>query len=177
MSNRQAVDDLLAMYEQYKQAHRTEAELVTKLAKAKVLQADTAELAHDYLAAKQTVQTISDAMTFANPIIWMLYKYEAYANEPQPIRTVQDFRIHCSKPDYICTKRYTFLNDALIKNGSAPLDDRGVYPDSMLLEDIARSESITALVDDSAFQKQWDTYEYHQQEGAVKKWENFKQLT
>lgn len=172
MTNREHVDTLLAMYEEYKQLHRTEAEFLTQLAKAKVLGINTDELAKKYLAAKEAVQKISDAMTFTNPIVWILYKFEAYAIDPQAIRTLQDFRIHCSKRDYICTKRFTFINQQLEQKGLPTLSDPS-RSEQQSLDDLASAPEIVALVDDPEFQHKWDAYEYFKQDNQIKKWENF----
>lgn len=174
MSNREAVDALLAMYEEYKVLHRKEAELVTQLAKAKITGEDSRQLGRDYLEAKHAVQTISDAMTFSNPIVWMLYKFEAYRDETQPIANAHDFRLHCSKPDYICTKRFTFLNQELAKRNQPTLLYRSAYPDNMSLQDVANSTAIIEMTNDSGITAAWDEHEYHHDEsGTVAKWMNF----
>jgi hypothetical protein len=102
----------------------------------------------------------------------MAYKFFAYKTEAQPIRTLADFRQHCSKPDYICTKRYTFLNQQLVDRNKKPLTDETFDP-RMSLEQIFVSPELDQLTQDAQFMKAWDDYEYNHQDDRVAKWENF----
>ena len=108
-SARAAVDRLLDMYDEYKTlaAKITAAERRLALAKLKNSGVEQIRIELDNLLHSQ--QQLSDDMTFDTPLIWVMYKFEAYQDEAQPIRTMHDFRLHCSKPDYICTKRFIFL--------------------------------------------------------------------
>lgn len=171
--NRKAVDQLLAMYDEYKAVQAQEAHLSTKLAKAKLknLTADMTQA--EYNDVKQELQKIADDMTFANPIIWMLYKYEAYQHEAQPIRTMHDFRLHCSKEGYICTKRFRFLNKQLKKVESVPLTDIAYYPDDMIVAEVAGSWPLHTLMESASFSELWWKYEYYTADGRVAKWENY----
>ncbi len=119
------------------------------------------------------MQTLSDAMTFDTPRIWIEYKYRAYADEPQPITTMHDLRLHCSKPGYICTARYTFLNDELTQAGEPPLSDRAAYPDSMDIGALLESPRLDALSDETF--AAWRQHEYHRDaEGRVAKWQSYR---
>lgn len=168
-----AVDQLLAMYEQYKKVSSKQAQLSQQLAKAKLLNMSTQKLHSEYTTVTMDLQKISDKMTFANPIIWIMYKYKAYAAEAQPITTMQDFRIHCSKLGYICTKRFIFVNEALRNNGLTPLSDANIYPDDMDLSEIIHSHDLQLLLEDKVFTSLWDSYEYNLVDGRVAKWENY----
>jgi len=171
--NRKAVDQLLAVYGQYKAIQAREASLSTKLAKAKLKNSPDETTQAEYNDAKQELQKIADAMTFANPIIWMLYKYEAYQDEAQPIRTMHDFRLHCSKEGYICTKRFRFLNAQLKKLGSVPLTDIAYYTDDTTVGEVAESRPLHNLVESTSFADLWQKHEYHTTNGRVAKWENY----
>ena len=100
-----------------------------------------------------------------------MYKFEAYQDETQPIRTMHDFRLHCSKPGYICTKRFIFLNAHLCSNGQRPLTDSKKYPYEMLLSEIF--PLLGEIEQDKAFLSSWRAYEYYQEDGAIKKWQNY----
>lgn len=166
----QQVNQLVAMYNDHKALLARQSDCQRQLAKAKIRHEDTTRLqaAYDDLAAQ--MQLISDTMTYASPSIWILYKYEAYANEPQSIRTVQDFRQHCSKPGYICTKRFDFLNAALVQRGAAPLTDESVYPDMMPLIDVL--SEVDDVENDGMFMRAWHNHEYYRDGERVAKWEN-----
>lgn len=171
--NRKAVNQLLAMYEQYKVVQAQEVRLSTKLAKAKLKNLPDETIYAEYNDAKQELQKIADDMTFATPIIWMLYKYEAYQHEAQPIRTMHDFRLHCSKEGYICTKRFRFLNEQLKKAEGVPLTDIAYYPDDMIVAEVAGSRPLHTLVESASFTELWRKYEYYTANGRVAKWENY----
>lgn len=167
---RHQVDALLGMYDEYKQAVEARESLASQLAKAKLKHVPSDELQVAYDDAVHRVQAISDAMTFASPLVWMMYKFEAYKNEAQPIRTMHDFRLHCSKPGYICTKRYNFVNDELLKRGQTALSDTAAYPDAALLSDAYGA--IASLPADPVCMAAWGKHEYYRDGERVAKWED-----
>ena len=170
-SARAAVDKLLDMYDEYKTltAKIAAAERRLALAKLKNSGVKQAQIELDRLRCNQ--QQLSDDMTFDTPLVWVLYKFEAYQDEAQPIRTMHDFRLHCSKPGYICTKRFIFLNAHLCSNGQRPLTDSEQYPDEMLLSEIF--PLLGEIEQDETFLSSWRAHEYYQEDGAIKKWQNY----
>ena len=170
-SARAAVDRLLDMYDEYKTltAKITAAERHLALAKLKNSDIEQAQIELDVLRRDQ--QRLSDAITFDTPLVWVMYKFEAYQDEAQPIRTMHDFRLHCSKPGYICTKRFIFLNAHLCSNGQRPLTDGKQYPDEMLLREIF--PLLGEIEQDEVFMSSWRAHEYYQEHGAIKKWQNY----
>jgi len=167
------VEVLLRQYAQYTRLAQQEALTARALAKAKLKAKPLDELLNEHTTLKDQLQKLSDEMTFATPAVWMQYKYEAYKHEAQPIRTMNDFRVHCSKPDYICTKRYTFLNQSLVRRGEPSLADTHTYPDTLSLDEVLQTPALTHLLHDDDFMKAWAAYEYHTADGRVAKWENF----
>lgn len=125
----------------------------------------------DIEVAEQNLQRISDEMTFTNPVVWMMYKFKAYAGTSQAITDMADFRKHCSKPGYICTKRYRFLNQQLHQYG-IDLNDSTKYPDDMSLEQAYGLPALVALAQNDDFMVQWNRYEYNLDNDRVAKWEN-----
>lgn len=132
---------------------------------------EIAELTAQIESTADDLQRISDEMTFANPVVWMMYKYKAYQGTSQAITDMQDFRKHCSKPDYICTKRYLFLNEYLSRRG-IDLNDNSLYPDTLALPEVYGSKPLLTLLRDANFMAEWDRHEYHTVDGRVAKWEN-----
>ena len=151
-SARAAVDKLLDMYDEHKAltAKIVAAERRVALAKLKNSSGEQIRIELDDLRHNQ--QQLSDNMTFDTPLVWVMYKFEAYQDEAQPIKTMHDFRLHCSKPGYICTKRFTFLNAHLLSE---------IFP---LLADIEQDE---------VFLSTWRAHEYYQEDGIVKKWQDY----
>lgn len=170
MTTRQAVDKLLQQYGDYKKRAEAIQNARRRLAKQKLAGAATDETRQQLAELEKAQAELSDAMTFATPLIWLMYKFEAYQDESQPIRTLHDFRLHCSKSGYICTKRFNFLNAYLQKVAKTPLTDRKVYPDSMLLSQLF--PEIEKLNDDADFLDEWCRHEYYQEDGIAKKWQD-----
>lgn len=110
---------------------------------------------------------LSGEMTFATPLVWILYKARAYKNTPQAIDTFGDFRAHCSPEGYICTKRYRFMREYLQQH-AVVLD---TYDNSLLLEDFAKQSKIANLENDTTFMHQWQAQEYYRTKGDIAKWQ------
>ena len=170
-SARVAVDKLLDMYDEYKTLTAKIAAAERRLALAKLKNSDVEQARIELDNLRHSQQQLSDAMTFDTPLVWVMYKFEAYQDETQPIRTMHDFRLHCSKPGYICTKRFIFLNAHLCSNGQRPLTDSKKYPDEMLLSEIF--PLIGEIEQDEAFLSSWRVHEYYQEDGAIKKWQDY----
>ena len=170
-SARAAVDKLLRMYDEYKTltVKITAAERHLALAKLKNSDIEQAQTELDVLRRDQ--QQLSDDMMFDTPLVWVMYKFEAYQDEAQPIRTMHDFRLHCSKPGYICTKRFIFLNAHLCSNGQHLLTDSEQYSDEMLLSEIF--PLLGEIEQDEAFLSNWRSHEYYQEDDVIKKWQDY----
>ncbi len=123
--------------------------------------------------AKSQLASISDAMKFDTPVIWMMYKHRAYLATPGAIETLADFATHCSKPGYICTKRFTYLNDYLSRSGMKSLSDADAYPLNTRMPEIYELQDILGLANDPAFMEGWRRYEYHHDGERIAKWENY----
>ena len=169
---RAAVDKLLCMYDDYKTLITKIAAAERHLALAKLKNSGVEQIRIELDDLRHSQQQLSDDMTFDTPLVWVMYKFEAYQDEVQPIRTMHDFRLHCSKPGYICTKRFIFLNAHLCSNGQRPLTDSKQYPDEMLLSEIF--PLLSKIEQDKAFLSNWRAHEYYQEDGAAKKWQDYK---
>lgn len=164
-----SVDELLEMYGRYGQLLAEQREVQKQLARVRLAGGDAGELAVQADALSTQLQELSDSMTFDTPQIWIAYKYRAYQDEAQPIATLHDFRMHCSKPGYICTARFEFLNDALARAEQARLSNRTAYADEMELSELLSSGVLDAL--DETTLETWREHEYYRDEaGRVAKW-------
>lgn len=170
---RQEVDGLITAYKKYKQLVQDEAVLSSSLAKQKILGVVDEKLSEKRSVIQQKLRDLSDSMTFSHPFVWILYKFEAYKDEAQPIRTMRDFRIHCSKEGDICTKRFAFVNERLERAGRRTLRDSEYYGDAMLLDALIEDNSLLELVSDSEFVRLWGTHEFNIDNGRVAKWESY----
>jgi len=111
---------------------------------------------------------VSDEMTFANPIIWMMYKDIAYKGAQNEIRDWAAFKDHCAPEDYICGKRFRFLERYLRDKNNLEL--KTLFPDEMPLPRIYRDRQVADLVEDERFMKAWQENEYLRTDGLVNKW-------
>jgi len=116
-------------------------------------------------------QTISDAMTFDNPLVWIMYKYTAYAGTEQEIRTIQDFADHCSHEGCICGKRFIFLNQCLVDMFGKNLQT--LFDPHTSLDKLQDYSYIYDLIYNDLHMKRWKKYEYYCRRGRVSKWQNF----
>ena len=171
--DRAAVDRLLQMYASYKQMALGLSDLSQQVAKQKLLGGRDKVLEQEFQKKTDALQTLSNEMTFANPVVWIMYKRLAYEDEPQPIKTYHDFRLHCAKPGYICTNRYIFLNRYLASSGLPELSDHSAYPDEKDVREILEDNAFINAIKNTDFQTQWDAHEYHKIDNRVAKWENF----
>jgi len=170
-SARASVDKLLDMYDEYKALTAKIAAAERRLALAKLKNSSGEQIRIELDDLRHSQQQLSDNMTFDTPLVWVMYKFEAYQDQAQPIRMMHDFRLHCSKPGYICTKRFTFLNTHLCNNGQCLLTDDERYPDKMLLSEIF--PLLGEIEQDEAFLSSWRAHEYYQEDGIVKKWQDY----
>ena len=169
MSRVLTVDDLLAMYGQYEQLLESQRAVEKQLARAQLRGEETSGVRMSLETLTRGLQELSDSMTFDTPWVWMEYKYRAYADSPQLIATMHDFRLHCSKPGYICTTRYAFLDAELERLGGPSLSDKTVYPDDRDLMHVLDSGVFDVLGD--TFLRAWRRHEYFRDDtGAVAKW-------
>ena len=168
---RAAVDRLLDMYDEYKTLAAKITAAERRLALAKLKNSDIEQVQTELDVLRRDQQRLSDTMTFDTPLVWVMYKFEAYQDEAQPIQTMHDFRLHCSRPGYICTKRFIFLNAHLCSNGQRPLTDSEQYPDEILLREIF--PLLGEIEQDEVFMSSWRAHEYYQEDGAIKKWQNY----
>lgn len=175
-ATRPALDDevarLLEAYGRYKGLLEQQQTVSSKLAKQKLRGDVSSKDKASFERLTDELQRLSDSMTFASPTVWMRYKYEAYQNEAQPIRTMHDFRMHCSKPGYICTKRFMFVNEQLARRQLPLLTDAKAYGDGMSLGKLLADDVFAMLERDEGFMDKWAEYEYHTVNGRVAKWEN-----
>lgn len=124
----------------------------------------TEELDNKLNLLKLDQQRVSDEMTFANPIIWIMYKYKAYKDTNNEIKTVEDFINHCSPVGYICTKRFKFVSRYMKFNKLFDLKDN--------LSKVYKSEALLKIVNNAKFMKLWKQNEYLIKDGRISKWQN-----
>lgn len=122
---------------------------------------------------------LSDRMKFQNPLIWMMYKYEAYKDNPEgvegvtsPILTLAALREHAKK-DGMCGKRYNYINAALRqKNQGEDLNDDAFVAADTNLADVIKDQRFVNLALDPAFMAEWVKNE-NDEDG---KWGNYKKV-
>lgn len=189
---REQVGALLLQYRQYlaldhrvQELERSKMTLAAKLAKchdvriSEVLRnadvyPELSSVAVEVAQAEAHRQQISDAMTFPDHIVWTMYKYEAYRGTAAEIRTMGHLRAHCRPKDYICSKRFRFLNSYLRRRHGTDLTDHVRFPESTDLSRILMEPMLVNLLEDPEFMSQWRGHEYFQTNGRLQKWADFR---
>jgi len=129
--------------------------------------------AHQKQKIKRLLQEQNEiglSMKFQNPLIWAMYKFEAYALESGAIRTVGDLVLHCHV-DGICHKRISYINTWLRSYGEGKSITDGLFKDSTLIPEMYKDEKFMAMLIDSLFMKGWLEFENHEQG----KWYGYKE--
>lgn len=165
--------EVAKLVDQYKQWMRLEAE-VGELKSRRPL---AIEIEKRIEELKLEQKQLGEAMTFANPLIWLLYKIKAYQGTEKALENLGDLRKHCESPTYICHKRLDYLNWALQKRfGKNLLDDS--LDSGLGLAEIVEGGELLELSEDREFMEKWQKYEYFRQVDEnkrlrVAKWENY----
>jgi hypothetical protein len=164
-----SVERLLLQYREYKEISKN----IIDLENSYLLEKNSDVLSRiDEL--KTRLARLSDEMSFANHIVWMKYKREAYRNQSGEIASFRDFKKHCSPVGYICTKRFQFLATFLSEELGVDVLNSNNFKDSMdLLEFMERSE-VQGLLENKKFMEGWQKNEYYISDGKINKWGNFK---
>lgn len=112
---------------------------------------------------KSLRDSLSDIMRFDTPLVWVGYKTLAYRDTKYEIKTITDLKDHCSDPDDICAKRFRYISNIINE-----VDDSS--PISVLWE---KSE-IFAKLSTQDLLIGWVTHEFHEVDGRICKWENYR---
>jgi hypothetical protein len=120
---------------------------------------------------KTRQQTLWDGMFYDSPVIWLMYKYQAYRASQNEIATMGNLKKHCEPVAYICTKRFIFMHNYALHNIGVDILE---IPDDALLPEIYKSDWMMQLVNDPVFMQTWREHEYYKEGGHVAKWQSFK---
>lgn len=114
---------------------------------------------------------IGDEMTYADPIVWMMYKHQAYLRTDHKITIMRELRDHCNDHGGICAKRFNFLFVFIKTKYSKNITDPKEFPNDMRIEEFYESELMDLVVSDEDFMNQWRKYEFYKRNERVAKWE------
>ncbi|MEN9552137.1 MAG: hypothetical protein RI935_514 [Candidatus Parcubacteria bacterium] len=159
---RREVDALLLAYKNYKEldAQIASGLILSEKPKFNLLGKPGVMQNLDPLAeAKKRLDEIGNGMKFQNPLIWLIYKYEAYQHEDKPLKTVADLIAHC-EVDGICHRRFDAINRYLREkhNGGDITNLAFVSPETSM-EDLAKDKRFIAICFDLSFQTKWSRHE------------------
>jgi hypothetical protein len=163
--SRSETDNLLAMYAQYM-------ELTRQIENKDGLFSRTPGKigASDLMLERKQ---LGEAMKFQNPLIWMMYKYEAYKNTSKPVLTTKMLREHCENKTDICFKRYDYINTALRqKNQGEDLNSDEFLAADTDLAAVINDQRFVNLALDPVFMAGWVKNE-NDEDG---KWVNYKKV-
>ncbi len=129
----------------------------------------------DYRTAKteEEKSRIGDAMTYADPVVWMMYKHLAYLGSDHEIATVGALREHCSDHGGICAKRFNFLTSSLKAICGADIRNPEEFADEMPIEEFYQGAIMDHAIQDQSFMRSWTLHEFWKEGDRVAKWENY----
>ena len=117
---------------------------------------------------------IGDSMTYADPVVWMMYKHKAYFGSDHEIETVGALREHCDDHGGICSKRFDFLARTLKNSYGKNILDKKQFADDMSIEDFYGSDMLNDIVSNGDFMRTWESHEFYKKNDEVAKWQNYK---
>jgi hypothetical protein len=116
---------------------------------------------------------IGDDMTYADPIIWMMYKHKAYKGSDHEINTLGDLKEHSVDHGGICAKRMRFLGTYIKNIYGKDILDSSEFSDDTNLVDFYDSNLLNEVVNTEAFINEWQKNEFFKKNGVVAKWSNY----
>ncbi len=117
---------------------------------------------------------IGDAMKYKDPIIWMMYKHEAYIHTDHAIQTLKDLKEHSIDHGGICSRRFTFIHTWAKEKYAQDILDDTVFKPGISIVDFYNSTIMQTLVNDPSCMEAWQNHEFYTHNGKVAKWENYK---
>lgn len=170
------INTLVSQYNEYMAMYNQKNDLELELSNKDLDEESKNNLYLKIEDLSRKLDKLGDDMKFDNPIIWIMYKFEAYKNETWKIETVKDLIKHCFKrPDYICWKRIDFLAKYLKEKFNLDIfDENSIDQNENILNFLKENNYIQILSQDEDFMKNWLKFEYFTKWDIVAKWENYK---
>ena len=109
---------------------------------------------------RKELEKVGESMKFQNPLIWLYYKYSAYADEPgKAINTVGDLIAHCDV-DGICYRRFDAINLYLRhKHEGKDMKSSRLFSRDIQLDKVAEDPRFIAMCLDTEFATLWSNHE------------------
>lgn len=170
VNSKNSVNKLLMQYASYKELVKEIDEIKRQLAKQKLLNKDLSKITKELNLLEGKQSKVSDSMVFKTPIVWLMYKFLAYKDEPQPMNNLRALKDHCSNPNGICTKRFKYINRYLKSINEAELTDKTEYPDELTLDNLFDKFLNFNLNRDLI--ADWQKHEFYEENGIIKKWKD-----
>jgi hypothetical protein len=160
------VDALLAAYEKYKSlASQIASDVVPANAPKFTFGSNQGAMQNldPKRELKRELEKVGEGMKFQNPLIWLRYKYLAYANEPgKSISTLEDLIRHC-EVDGICHRRFDAINLYLRRKYSGKDMVSSAFMDRRIgLDEVGQDPRFIDMCLDQEFMGTWSNYENSQ---------------
>jgi hypothetical protein len=117
-------------------------------------------------------QKIADEMFYDDPIIWMMYKKEAYKNTQDAINSLGDLKEHATGHG-ICAKRFNFLRNYILEKSDIDILNSEIFANELSLDDFYDNDIINNLIQDIYFINKWTEYEFFKKDSKIAKWQNY----
>ena len=108
------------------------------------------------------VTQVSSDMKFQNPLIWVMYKFQAYQGTPKAVTTVNDLLTHDDAQrkqqgiPTICDRRLSYINRWLQAHHDSDIQMFGL---GMKLSSLCDDTHFTDMLLDDAFMSGWSYHE------------------
>jgi len=119
-------------------------------------------------------QRIGASMFFVDPIVWILYKHEAYKNSDHPLLTWGDLIHHSFGHDGICGKRLYYIASWCAREKGISIFDETVLRRAADLAVVATHLLFLEISADESFMETWHQHEYEKTAGVVTKWKSYE---
>jgi hypothetical protein len=131
---------------------------------------------HEYQRATtpEEKQRIGDSMFYADPIVWVVYKYAAYKESTHPLLTWGDLIHHSFGHDGICGKRLHYIARWCALEKGIDVFDETVMRRAADLSVVATHPLFLEIAADESFMDTWRQYEYEKTAGVVTKWKSYE---
>lgn len=116
---------------------------------------------------------IGDNMTYADPIVWMMYKQEAYKGGDHEINTLGHLKEHSVDHGGICAKRMRFLATYIKNIYGKDILNSSEFSDDTNLVDFYESNLLNEVVNTTSFINEWQKNEFFKRNGVIAKWDNY----
>lgn len=124
-------------------------------------------------SSSEKKKAIADQMFFDDPVVWILYKKQAYQDSMHPLTSWGDLVDHSTAHDGICGRRLRFLQIAVLKLFNKDILSPHIVPRTMPLQEVVSLPYIEGAIENDTWSTAWSAHEYYKEGDVIAKWKRF----